>query len=66
MEILMNIMTDKQIDAMLKMHRRLIRCEMSMLIHRINGDSNAEELREKLNDKEWDDFANWFKAIRDE
>ena len=59
-------MTEEQIDTMVKMHRRLIQCEMKMLIHRINGEPNAEELQETINDKEWEDFAKWFKVIKDE
>jgi hypothetical protein len=59
-------MTEEQIDTMLKMHRRLIRNEMKMLIHRINGEPNAEELQETINDKEWEDFAKWFKVMKDE
>ena len=59
-------MNDSQIDTMVKMHRRLIQCEMKMLIHRINGEPNAEELQEAFNDTEWNDFAKWFKVMRDE
>ena len=59
-------MTEEQIDTMVKMHRRLIQCEMKMLIHRINGEPNAEELQETINDTEWNDFAKWFKVMRDE
>jgi hypothetical protein len=59
-------MTDEQIDTMIKMHRYLIRNEMKMLIHRINGEPNAEELQETINDKEWEDFAKWFKVMKDE
>jgi hypothetical protein len=51
---------------MVKMHRHLIRCEMKMLIHRINGDSEKECLQEAFNDTEWNDFAKWFKVIKDE
>ena len=59
-------MTDEQIDTMVKMHRRLIQCEMKMLIHRINGDSEKECLQEAFNDTEWNEFAKWFKDMRDE
>jgi hypothetical protein len=58
-------MTEEQIDIMLKMYRRLIRCEMKMLIHRINGEPNAEELQETINDKEWEDFAKWMKMLKE-
>jgi hypothetical protein len=59
-------MTDKQIDEMLDWHRILIRNEMKIVIHRINREPNAEVLQEALNDKEWIEFAKWFKDIRDE
>ena len=59
-------MTDFDIDTMLKMHRVLIRNEMKILIHRINHEPNAEVLQEAFNDKEWIEFAKWFKKIRDE
>jgi hypothetical protein len=39
---------------------------MKMLIYRINHESNAEVLQEAFNDKEWIEFAKWFKKIRDE
>jgi hypothetical protein len=39
---------------------------MKMLIHRINHEPNAEVLQEAFNDKEWIEFAKWFKEIRDE
>ena len=59
-------MTDAQICEMVNRHRVLIRNEMKMLIYRINHESNAEVLQEALNDKEWIEFAKWFKEIRDE
>jgi hypothetical protein len=59
-------MTDEQICEMINRHRVLIRNEMKMLIHRINHEPNAEVLQEALNDKEWIEFAKWFKEIRDE
>ena len=59
-------MNEEQIDTMVKMHRRLIQCEMKMLIHRINGDSEKECLQEAFNDTEWNEFAKWFKDMRDE
>jgi hypothetical protein len=59
-------MTDEQICEMLNRHRLLIQCEMKMLIHRINGDSEKECLQESFNDTEWNDFAKWFKVMRDE
>jgi hypothetical protein len=39
---------------------------MKILIHRINHEPNAEVLQEALNDKEWIEFAQWLKEIRDE
>ena len=59
-------MNDSQIDYMVKTHRYLIRNEMKMLIHRINGDSEKECLQEAFNDTEWNDFAKWFKVMREE
>ena len=59
-------MDNEQIDIMVKMHRYLIRNEMKMLIHRINGDSEKECLQEAFNNTEWENFAKWFKKIRDE
>ena len=59
-------MTEEQIDTMVKMNRRLIQCEMKMLIHRINGDSEKECLQEAFNDTEWNDFAKWLKVMREE
>ena len=59
-------MNNEQIDYMVKMHRYLIRNEMKMLIHRINGDSEKECLQEVFNDTEWEKFAKWFKVIRNE
>ena len=59
-------MNEEQIDTMVKMHRRLIQCEMKMLIHRINGDSEKECLQEAFNITEWEKFAKWFKDMRDE
>jgi hypothetical protein len=59
-------MNDDQIDTMVKMHRCLIRNEMKMLIHRINGDIEKECLQEAFNNTEWNDFAKWFKVIKDE
>ena len=59
-------MNDSQIDTMVKMHRCLIRNEMKMLIHRINGDIEKECLQEAFNNTEWNDFAKWFKVIKDE
>ena len=58
-------MTDEQICEMVNRQRVLIRNEMKILIHRINHEPNAEVLQEALNDKEWIEFAQWFKDIRD-
>jgi len=59
-------MTDEQICEMVNRQRVLIRNEMKILIHRINHEPNAEVLQEALNDKEWIEYAKWFKEIRDE
>lgn len=59
-------MTDLQICEMVNWHRYLMRCEMKMLIHRINHEPNAEVLQEALNDTKWIEFAKWFKDMRDE
>ncbi len=63
----LQLMTDEQIDTMLKMHRYLIHCEMSYLVDKtLNQDDRAAELQEKVNSEEWTKFALWLKKIRDE
>ena len=57
-------MTDLQICEMVNRHRVLIRNEMKILIHRINREPNAEVLQEAFNDREWGDFAKWFKEMK--
>ena len=59
-------MTDEQICEMVNRQRVLIRNEIKILIHRINHEPNAEVLQEAFNDKEWIEYAKWFKDIRDE
>lgn len=59
-------MTDEQIDTMLKMYRYLIKCEMNTTIHKINKDTEKEFLQESFNDKEWGEFAKWFKMIKEQ
>jgi len=59
-------MTDEQIDHMIQMHRYLIKCELNALISRINKEKDTELSREAFNDTKWEEFAKWFKMIRDE
>ena len=59
-------MTDEQIDTMLKMHRYLIKCELNTLVAKINKDKDAELSQKVFNDAKWEEFAKWFKMIRDE
>ena len=58
-------MTDEQIDTMLKMHRYLIKCELNTMVAKINREEDTELLQEAFNDKKWEEFAKWFKMIRD-
>lgn len=58
-------MTDEQIDTMLQMHRYLIKCELCVLVDKINKDREKELLQVAHNDSEWEKFAKWFKMIRD-
>jgi hypothetical protein len=39
---------------------------MTAWSHKINKNYPAAELQKKVNDKEWIEFAKWFKEIRDE
>lgn len=59
-------MTDEQIDTMLKMHRYLIKCELNTLICKINKEKGAELSQKAFNDTKWEEFAEWFKLIRDQ
>ena len=59
-------MTDEQIDKMLEMHRYLIKCEIRQAFDIISQDDRAAILQEEVNDRNWKDFAKWFKMIRDE
>jgi hypothetical protein len=56
-------MTDEQIDAMLKMYRYLIKCELNALIFRMNKEKDAELSQNAFNDTKWEEFAkslkNW-------
>lgn len=59
-------MTDEQIDAMLQTHRYLIKCELNTMVAKINREKDTEVLQEAFNDTKWEEFAKWFKMIRDE
>ena len=64
-------MSPEQIDTMLKMHRYLIRCEINHSFQRFyalnhNEDYSTANLSEAFNDTEWEEFAKWFKVIREE
>lgn len=50
---------------MLQMHRYLIKCELYVLVDKINKDREKELLQVAYNDSEWEKFAKWFKMIRD-
>ena len=58
-------MTDDQIDTMLKMHRYLIQCELNTMVAKVNREKDTELLQEAFNDTKWEEFAEWFKMIRD-
>lgn len=58
-------MTDKQIDKMLEMHRYLIKCELNTMVAKINREKDTELSQEAFNDTKWEEFAKWFKMIRD-
>jgi hypothetical protein len=59
-------MTDEQIDKMLEMHRYLIKCELNTMVAKINREKDTELLQEAFNDTKWEEFAKWFKMIRDQ
>jgi hypothetical protein len=59
-------MTDEQIDTMLQMHRYLIKCELNTMVAKINREKDTELLQEAFNDTKWEEFAKWFKMIRDQ
>ena len=59
-------MTDEQIDIMLQMHRYLIKCEIRQAFDVISQDDRAAILQEAFNDTKWEEFAKWFKMIRDQ
>ena len=63
-------MTDEQIDYMLEMHRYLMKYEINHGFQKfaaLNGyeDYSTANLIEALNDTKWEEFAKWFKVIRD-
>ena len=58
-------MTDEQIDKMLEMHRYLIKCELNTMVAKINREKDTELSQEEFNDTKWEEFAKWFKMIRD-
>jgi len=64
-------MTPEQIDTMVKMHRYLMRCEIRHAFDKLcaengNQDFSTANRSEVFNDTKWDDFAKWFKVIREE
>ena len=59
-------MTNQQICKMLDKHRLLIRGEIKQALYLISQDDNAAELQEQLNNRDWNDFAEWLAEIRDE
>lgn len=64
-------MTDEQIDTMLEMHRYLIVCEIRHAFDRFCAENSDQDyrtanLQDSFNDTKWDEFAKWFKMIRDE
>jgi hypothetical protein len=58
-------MTDEQIDDMLKTHRYLMKCEIRQAFDKVSQNDRAAVLQEVVNDGYWDNFAKWFKMIRD-
>ena len=60
------MITDEQIDFMLQMHRYLIKCELNTMVAKINREKDTELLQEAFNDIKWEEFAKWFKMIRDQ
>ena len=53
------------------MHRYLMRCEIKHSFDKFcaengNGDFSTANLSEAFNDTKWDEFAKWFKMIREE
>ena len=58
-------MTPEQIDKMLEMHRYLIMCEIRQAFDKVSQDNRAAILQEAFNDTKWEEFAKWFKMIRD-
>ena len=58
-------MTDEQIDIMLQMHRYLMKCEIRQAFDKVSQNDRAAVLQEVVNDGYWDDFAKWFKEMRD-
>ena len=59
-------MTDEQINTMLEMHRYLIKCELNALIFRMNKEKDTELSQNAFNDTKWEEFAEWFKMIREQ
>jgi hypothetical protein len=64
-------MNDEQIDTMVKMHRYLMRCEIKHSLDKFcaengNEDYSAANRSEAFNDTKWEEFAKWFKMIREE
>ena len=64
-------MDDAQIDTMLQMHRYLMKCEIRHEFQRFyalnhNEDYSTANIQEAFNDKKWEEFAKWFKVIRDD
>jgi hypothetical protein len=60
------MMTDEEIEFMLKMHRFMIHCEVRQIFDQYNQNDRAAKLQEQVNDGEWDRFAEWLRKIRDE
>lgn len=63
-------MTDEQIDKMLQMHRYLMKCEIKYAFDVFcpengNQDYRDADHQEAFNDTKWEEFAKWFKMIRD-
>jgi hypothetical protein len=59
-------MSPEQIDKMLKMHRYLMKCEIRHAFDVISQNESSARIQEEVNNKNWDDFAKWFKVMRDE
>ena len=43
-----------------------MKCEIRQAFDKVSQNDRAAVLQEQFNDTKWDDFAKWFKKIREE